>query len=92
MSPPPANLIGVNEFLHECRSMGRCHMLTADIRHWFHLIPIPNRLKVWFGLKLKGDADNYVWNTLPMGFSWSPRIAQLFAWATLLHTEPGQPS
>jgi hypothetical protein len=88
LTPPPTNLMAIHEFVREASKMGRCHMITGDIRHWFHLIGVPLRLQRWFGLISRDK--KYVWTTLPMGFSWSPHIAQLFAWTVLLAHRPDE--
>jgi hypothetical protein len=70
-------------------------VLQLDLRHWFHQIPVDDALQRWFGLRCK-DADgkerSWTWTALPMGWSWSPAVAQSLAWMIWLLREPGQNS
>lgn len=59
-----------------------CELLTADFRHFFHQIPTNQVLARFFGVAL--DGKYYCWTSLPMGWSWSPFVAQSVAWAILL--------
>lgn len=60
----------------------RVFCYVCDLRHWFHQIRLGKRLSQYFGVHI-GDAY-YRWLTLPMGWSWSPRICQSIAWTLLL--------
>ena len=60
------------------------HATSADIRHWFHQIPVGYHLKEYFGVALSAK-EPYRWRVLPMGWSHSPRICQSLAWTAILH-------
>lgn len=48
--------------------------ITADFRHWFYQIPLPKAVRKWFTVKCDKNFKEFkVW---PMGFSWSPFVAQ----------------
>lgn len=58
-------------------------VLTADFRHWFHQIRISHQMSRYFCLSF--ESNRFVrWCVLPMGFSWSPRLAQCICWAIVL--------
>jgi hypothetical protein len=59
-------------------------MASCDLRHFFWQIPIGDNDARWFGVRLRGMRTAYVVKCLPMGFSWSPKIAQIIS--TLLVT------
>ena len=60
----------------------RVYLVTGDIRHWFHQIPVPQEIGVFFGLHL--GTLYYLYRVLPMGWSWSPHIAQCIAMGLVL--------
>ena len=78
-----------------------CHVYGGDFRHWFHQIPTPSWLQQlfgirahvpasWTGKKKKADRngnvkEDVVWRALPMGWSWSPVLAQAVAWSYLTY-------
>ena len=89
--PPTVNLISASELIrlmrqHGTRWKGEYHVVTGDLRHWFHQISAPSWLRPLFGLKTgskagpktgpKIDEKRYMWTSLPMGWSWSPVLAQ----------------
>ena len=47
---------------------------VADFRHWFYQIRLPPAVKHLFSLWCKGELFSF--NAWPMGFSWSPFVAQ----------------
>ena len=60
-------------------------VLSADLRHWFHEIPVSVELSSYFGIAFDdGHDETYRWRTLPMGWSHSPRIAQCLSWGLIL--------
>lgn len=61
----------------------RPHVLTADIRHWFHQIGMNSVMWPYFAV-CDSHGQYYNWTTLPMGWSYSPRIAQCMCWTILL--------
>lgn len=90
--PPPVHLITARQLLRRMRShLGAGHrfeVVTGDFRHWFHQIKSPRELRRLFGLNMRGT--HYMWRCLPMGWSWSPAVAQAFAWAVLLARKPDE--
>jgi hypothetical protein len=94
--PEPVNLCdtqqlvdGIRQFLARQAKEGRApqiHVYGADFRHWFHQIPAPRWLRRLFGLQ-RLSGGRLQWKSLPMGWSWSPVLAQSAAWATLLFRE-----
>lgn len=90
-TPPPVNLLDVPRVLQQVSSLameGGLYISTGDIRHWFHQIPVSFELSRWFGLAM--DNIMYRWTCLPMGWSYSPAIAQAAAWIFLCHSEDGE--
>ena len=59
----------------------RVYGFTADFRHFFHQIPVLEKLRGYFGLI--SDGEVFTWNSLPMGWSWSPLLAQCVGWSLL---------
>jgi hypothetical protein len=89
--PPNVNLLTQPEILRMVQRMMKqgkaMYFVECDLRHWFHQIPVHENLMKYFGLKLgqKPSPDEwYVWRCLPMGWSWSPVIAQAASWITLM--------
>jgi hypothetical protein len=97
--PEPVNLCdtrhlidGMKKFIARQKAQGKTpsfFAFGADFRHWFHQISAPRWLRRLFGLQLR-KGGRYQWKSLPMGWSWSPVLAQSAAWATLLFREPTQ--
>ena len=90
--PPPVNLPGVPETIGELdalnlKSKGKLILFLSDVRHWFHQIRVSRKVQAFFGVCMKnerGDNDYYSWQTLPMGFAYSPRICQCIAWTLII--------
>jgi hypothetical protein len=88
--PPNVNLMTQPEVLRHVHDMlantsGPLFFVEADLRHWFHQITAHEKLRMLFGLQMKPPSKQwYVWKCLPMGFSWSPAIAQACGWIYLL--------
>ena len=61
-------------------------LVTADIRHWFHEIPVSASISQFFCIRLR--TAFYRWCVLPMGWGHSPRIAQCISWGMILHDAP----
>lgn len=53
---------------------GNVRMRSLDLRHYFHQIPLHDKIGDYFVVKVGGK--QYAWKALPMGWSWSPSIAQ----------------
>lgn len=92
--PPPVNIPEVQatnrRLIHLAGLASKKHQLqgfTADIRHWFHQIPVDPDVTRFFGLAMVGEGLTKIfeWKTLPMGWSYSPRICQCLAWTLILH-------
>jgi len=58
------------------------YVLTGDVRHYFHAIALGSEIKDFFTIFICNTL--YHFNVLPMGWSFSPRIAQCMAWSALL--------
>jgi hypothetical protein len=61
-------------------------VIAADLRHFFHEITLAAEIRPYFSLRFQSGI--FRWKTLPMGWSWSPRIAQCLAWGILFSTPP----
>lgn len=95
--PDPVNLadtcslVGkIFRFMSEQKGPRRCFVLGGDLRHWFHQIPAPDWMQRLFGLRARqaaGGFKDFVWTSIPMGWSWSPLIAQGVAWTFLMFRE-----
>ena len=97
--PPPVNLADTRDVVRKMRNFlrkqrrekGRAQLYAygGDFRHWFHQIPAAPWMRNLFGLV---DADNneYQWQSLPMGWSWSPFLAQACAWSVLTRDHAGK--
>lgn len=81
--PAPVNLPMAKDILKRLSLMPpKKYIITGDFRHWFHQIRVKRALSMFFGVACAGLT--YEWTTLPMGWSWSPFVAQSFAWVVLL--------
>lgn len=97
-TPPPCNIPDITSMikkLEEINTLGGNEGLSivcGDLRHFFHQIPIHRQIQPYFGVMLgKGrrrPCRSFLWRTLPMGWSFSPSIAQATAWAWLAHSLP----
>ena len=80
--PPPIQLVTVEELLNMFRRFVRPSCSTCDLRHWFYQIPL---------LRAE-DRDLFCVHShrrlrlrcLPMGFKWSPFLAQSVVWSVIL--------
>jgi hypothetical protein len=98
ISPSPVNIPDIPRLVEEmAREVAQdpasgVWIVVGDLRHWFHQIPLHKSLWKWFGLAMK-DLKNrirtFTWKCLPMGWSWSPAIAQAAAWVMIGHCETG---
>ena len=80
-TPPPPGLPSITSVaklgtLSECRLYGG----ALDLSQFFHRLLLPPELAVYFGLPAVVDEHGVtrylVWCTAPMGWAWSPWIAQ----------------
>lgn len=88
---PPLNTPTAQEILDKISRLNRSQrksIFTADIRHWFHQIPLSVQVSLYFCLVYKNNGTHEWrrWATLPMGTSWSPYIAQCLAWVLMIDT------
>lgn len=88
--PPPVNLLSTHELVRKIAEVGkvrrRLYVVEGDLRHWFHQLPAPDGLQRLFGVRTTNGF--YTWTTMPMGWSWSPAIAQAAAWLLILFRGP----
>ena len=66
--------------------------VTGDWKYCFYQIPINDSLKRRFGIQVSDPDDPTKtifrrMRCLPMGWPWSPRIAQCIGWLVILHRE-----
>ena len=92
-SPTPCNIPDIPRVIREMVRLNERHeglyVVVGDFRHWFHQIEMSTSVRGWFGLawRCKGLTHVAQWCSLPMGWSWSPTIAQACAWSLLTHHE-----
>lgn len=71
-----------------CMASSRCYALSADLRHWFHQIPLPSHLRKYFTItyKIMGEKTTRTIypRAWPMGVHSAPGIGQAATWAMLL--------
>lgn len=96
-TPPSVNLADVPRVLNELRMLSEknpqgFNVVCGDIRHWFHQLEMAEDNSRCFGLAMKIDNEmkTYRWRGLPMGWSWSPTIAQGAAWILITYAEPDE--
>ena len=89
--PPPVNLPGISGLL---RRIGRWRWKTGygwsvDLRHYFFQIPVGDHLADFFTVRCRRKGGPvFQSKVLPMGWSWSPHIAQCLAWGMVLGDLP----
>ena len=73
---PPSLLFASTESLFQALQFfgPDAFFAVADFRHWFYQIRLPPVVKHLFSLWCKGELFSF--NAWPMGFSWSPFVAQ----------------
>lgn len=64
------------------------YAISADLRHWFFQLKLPNRLKPLFMFQT-ADGGTFVPTALPMGWRLAPIIAQFATWSLLLGKHKG---
>jgi hypothetical protein len=87
LAPPPTNLPDMQVLLRELatfiqRHGGKVGWIDSDFRHYFHQIPLLPGISLYFCIRLGNRF--FRWCTLPMGFSWSPFVAQALTMGILL--------
>jgi hypothetical protein len=95
-TPPPVCLPSMDEFLKklssDSRPTSKWSFFLMDYRHWFHQLSFPDDMDGPVGVKVRDPRKGmrfFTYRTLPMGFSWSPYLAEAAAWASVLHHEEG---
>jgi len=81
--PPGVNLPFIKVLLLEIAALGATHAVTGDWRYWFYQLPINESLQHYFEMSCNNSFFRLA--CLPMGWSWSPRIAQCLGWGVILH-------
>ena len=84
--PPPTNLPDVTRVLTTLEEMNRgcatVSIMEGDVRHYFHQLPLADSICRYFCLYLQGQF--YSWRSLPMGWSFSPFVAQSIGMGLIL--------
>lgn len=78
-APPPTNLPDIIVLLEALSSLhgDSISMVEGDIRHFFHQLKMNEKISQFFCIRRgPGKKDFRRWTTLPMGWSFSPFIAQ----------------
>ena len=63
--------------------------LSSDLRHWFHQIPMPALLQIFFKINVNNKHMVFP-RCWPMGKHDSPAVAQAATWSILLHNLEGE--
>jgi hypothetical protein len=87
--PPAVGLPYLPEVLLLMKSINVKYFVTGDWRHYFYQIPISEELSRFFQVDTGFLSAQF--QVLPMGFSWSPWIAQALGWTIILAREDNQP-
>ena len=86
--PPPTNLPDVTRVLkvleEMCRDCTTVSFMEGDIRHYFHQLPVEDDISRYFCLYM--NKEFFRWKTVPMGWSWSPFVAQSIGMGLILLT------
>jgi len=91
-TPPPVLLPDFADILRVlCNTFHNCarlFLLSGDWRHWFHQMRLHPLIAQHFGLTIVMDGVRCFlnWTCLPMGWSWSPWIAQGVGYAIIILT------
>lgn len=72
VAPPTTNLPDIEDVLRLISESD--YLIIGDYRHYFHQFALHEDVSSYFGLQ-QGE-ETYIYKVLPMGWSWSPRIAQ----------------
>jgi len=81
--PAGVNLPLLRTLLIEIAALGATYAVTGDWRFWFYQLPINIELQKHFVVSCAGKY--FRMTCLPMGWSWSPRIAQSIGWGVILY-------
>ena len=77
--PPPVNLPRLSDVFNGLRE--KYFFTIADVRHFFHQIRLQPNIRR--GFCVASGRRVWCWRTLPMGWSYSPHVAQCVAWTIL---------
>ena len=86
-TPPPVNLCKIPEIMKMAAKMGATHVISADARHMYFQIGLPEGVERFFGLLCGGFY--FMSRVLAMGFSFSCYLSQAISWMIVLHVPPG---
>jgi hypothetical protein len=80
-TPPSTHLPDLAELLKQVSTLfqnRKFSFVCGDIRHWFHQLTLSDQIQRYFGLFVDGSEGEqyYLYRLLPMGWSFSPFIAQ----------------
>ena len=84
--PLSANLPPLEEIRFAISCFSKAQMLSEDMRHGFHQIPLPSRIENYVSFQCAGRV--FTLKVLPMGFSWAPYFSQCLIWAIVLTILP----
>jgi hypothetical protein len=99
-NPVPIELFSLESLLSvvsgQFQKKETVHVISADLRHWFHQIPCPKKFAKHYFIKLQNknqqqqktsisEKDILFPRAWPMGASPAPGIGQMCTWALLLH-------
>jgi hypothetical protein len=76
-APPQLLLVGMHEIVWALLLFSTPAMGSADFRHFFWQVPLASGDAQWFGIR--GGKTGYAVRCMPMGFAWSPYLAQLIS-------------
>lgn len=91
LPPPPINLPPLSDVIVAVAEA--TFYWTCDYKHWFYQITIPDIMQKLFGVRVTGrvhGALTWLMVVLPMGWSWSPYIAQSLGWSLILFHAPDE--
>jgi hypothetical protein len=85
--PPPTKLPDITRVLRAMERLAmdsRPALIVGDLKHCFHQYGLNPEIAKFFGLRTAlGD---FLWRTLPMGFSYSPWVAQCIGFTLMMET------
>jgi hypothetical protein len=86
---PTTGLLGIPFFVRMAANALAPWYFAVDLRYWFYPICLPRHLRDLFVVHVvdaDGVTQKYRLRCLPMGFKWSPFIAQCIVWRLILST------
>jgi hypothetical protein len=88
--PPAVGLPFLPRVLNLMHKIGVKFFVTGDWRHYFYQIAITDELSRFF--EINSGFLQAQFKVLPMGFAWSPFVAQALGWSIILAREDNQSS